>query len=188
MLKKSLLVVAVLGMFSPALYAVSYPSPLTTTDVHWEFSGDGNHDSERKAEADKWPAEYKYQEVCRIPVKMEVGFWIKVVNCKDIKINLKQDSIHNYSGSVDVQIVTNVNLQVSADWVQTIAASMEKDYLNLSASTIDAPGGTITVSLGLKKVDLGGTGMVAGTCVEVGYVSLKVRPNFAPILKSNACS
>jgi hypothetical protein len=185
MLKKSLLFLAVLAWISPALYAVDYPT--VNGDVHWEFSGDDNHDSERKAEASKWPAAYLEQEVCRIPVKLEVGFWIKVVNCKDLKIKLTQDSIHNYHGSVDVQFVTNINLAVSAEWVQTIGASMEKDYLTLSKSTVDAPGETIQVTLGLKKVDLGGTGMNAGTCVEVGYVSIKVKPNFAPILKSFAC-
>jgi hypothetical protein len=177
MLKKTLFVMTV-ALLTVGAYGRDYVTPEGDT-VDWEY--DGNH-SERKAESWNWPATYDYKEVCVIPVRMDVGFWIKVIDCKDKKLNLKQIEIHKYAGSVDLAIQCNVNIQLSASWSKASGMpTMNQDSLSVTPSTLDAPGGTVTVYLKLKDVDLGG---LAGgqNCLQVGTVTLKVRPNVKPVL------
>ena len=178
-MKKLVLVLAV-ALLSVGAYARDYVTPQGST-VDWEF--DGNH-SERKAEAWNWPATYDMQDVCVIPVKMDVGFWIKVVDCKKKELKLKQVEIHKYAGSVDVAIVCNVNLKLEAKWSKASGMpTMNQDSISVTPSTLDAPGGTVTIALKLKDVDL--SQMTGGTnCLQVGTVTLRVRPNLSPVLAS----
>jgi hypothetical protein len=181
MLKKLVFMGALL-LISSAVYAAKPDGGgYDSAKVDWE-EWDGN--ASIKAESWNWPAEYKYQAVCKIPVKMDIGFWIRVVGCKDCELKLHQDAIRKYSGSIDLQIVCNVNIQLAADWVKASGMpTINKDWCTVTPSSLDAPGGTVTVSLGLKDVDLSGfqSGQV-GTGIEVGSVILKVRPNVTPAL------
>jgi hypothetical protein len=176
-MKKALFIVAV-ALLSVGAYARDYVTPEGST-VDWEY--DGKH-SERKAESWNWPASYNSQDICVIPVRMDVGFWIKVNNCKDLKLDLKQVEIHKYQGQVDVSLVCNVSIKLSVSWSKASGMpTMDQDYLSVTPSTLDAPGGTVTIKLGLKNVDLGG--LQGGTnCLQVGTVTLKVAPNVTPVL------
>ncbi|MCU0913566.1 MAG: hypothetical protein MUC88_03255 [Planctomycetes bacterium] len=179
MLKKSLLVMAI-AVLSTGAYARDYVTPDGST-VDWEFDGNS---AERKAEAWNWPATYDFQDVCVIPVKMDVGFWIKVVDAKKKELKLKQVEIHKYAGSVDVQIITNVNLKLEAKWSKASGMpTMNQDSLSVTPSTLDAPGGTVTIALKLKDVDL--SQLQGGqNCLQVGTVTLRVRPAVTPQLAS----
>jgi hypothetical protein len=177
-MKKCVLVLAV-ALLSVGAYARDYVTPEGST-VDWEF--DGNH-SERKAESWNWPATYDYQDICVIPVKMDVGFWIKVVDCKKKELKLKQVEIHKYSGTVDVALQTNVNIQLSVSWSKASGVDLGGygHSESVSPSTLDAPGGTVTISLTLKDVNL--ANLTGGqNCLQVGTVTLKVRPNLKPVL------
>jgi hypothetical protein len=177
-MKKCVLVLAV-ALLSVGAYARDYVTPEGST-VDWEF--DGNH-SERKAESWNWPATYDYQDVCVIPVKMDVGFWIKVVDCKKKELKLKQVEIHKYSGTVDVALQTNVNIQLSVSWSKASGVDLGGygHSESVSPSTLDAPGGTVTISLTLKDVNL--ANLTGGTnCLQVGTITLRVRPNLKPVL------
>jgi hypothetical protein len=148
--------------------------------VDWEYDG---ATSERKAESYNWPASYNAQDIAVIPVRMDVGFWIKVNGAKDLKLNLKQVEIHKYSGSVDVSITCNVNIKLSVSWSKD--ANVNLGGYSASAavnpSILDAPGGTVTISLTLSNVDL--SNLQGGqNCLQVGVVTLKVMPNVVPQL------
>jgi hypothetical protein len=179
MFKKSLLIVTVV-LLAGAGYARDYVTP-TNSMVDWEYDGSS---SERKSESYNWPATYDFQDICVIPVKMDVGFWIKVNNCKDLVLNLKQIEIHKYSGTLDVSIVTNVNLALSVSWSKLSSINLGGSYgssVSVNPSTLDAPGGSVTISLTLSNVDL--SNLIGGTnCLQVGTVTLKVRPNMSPQL------
>ena len=203
MLKKSLFIVALVALLVPATFARDYlhtdgtwtSSATTISDqpkVNWEYDG---ANSERKAESWNWPATYDSQDICVIPVKMDVGFWIRVVNAKDLVLNLKQVSIHKYSGSVDVSIQTNVNIKLSVSWskASNINLGGYGHSESVNPSSLDAPGGTVTVTQTLTDVDLAELvkgfpdqqipGQTAGqNAVQVGTVTLKVRPNVTPVL------
>jgi hypothetical protein len=175
MLKKSLFVMTV-ALLSVGAYGRDFVTPEGDT-VDWEY--DGNH-SERKAESWNWPATYDFKDICVIPVRMDVGFWIKIVDCRDKKLDLKQVSIHKYSGSVNISIVTNVNIALSVSYSQT-ADIGGSGSPSVSPSTLDAPGGTVTISLTRSDVDL--SKLAGGSnCVQIGTVTLKVRPNVKPNL------
>ena len=177
MLKISLYVVTVF-LLAGASNARDYVTPTGST-VDWEYDGSN---SEVKSESYNWPATYTPQDVCVIPVRMDVGFWIKVNNASNLKLDLKQVEIHKYQGQVDVSIVCNVSIKLSAEWTKASGMpTMNQDYLTVTPSTLDAPGGTATIKLGLKDVDL--SGMQGGqNCVQVGTVTLKVAPNVTPQL------
>jgi hypothetical protein len=174
-MKKVLFVVAI-ALLSVGAYARDYVTPQGST-VDWEYDGSN---SERKAEAWNWPATYSAQDVCVIPVRMDIGFWIKVNSCKDLKLDLKQVEIHKYQGQVDVSLVCNVGIKLSVSWSKASGMpTINQDYLSVTPSTLDAPGGTVTIKLGLKDVDL--SAMQGGVnCLQVGTVTLKVQPNVAP--------
>jgi hypothetical protein len=177
MLKNSLFVVAV-AVLSVGAYARDYVTPAGST-VDWEYDGST---SERKAESYNWPVAYQSQDICVIPVRMDVGFWIKA-SCKDLKIDLKQVEIHKYQGQVDCAMQCNVNIKLSAAWAKASGMpTMNQDYLTVTPSSLTAPGGTVTIKLGLKDVDL--SGLTGGTnCLQVGTVTLKVTPDVTPVLQ-----
>jgi len=185
MLKKSVFVLTV-ALLTVGAYARDFVTPAGDT-VDWEYDGSN---SERKAESWNWPATYDMKDICVIPVRMDVGFWIKVNGCKDLKLDLKQVQIHKYSGSVDVSITCNVNIALSVSWSKSsdIDLGGYSSSASVSPSTLDAPGGTVTVSLTLSDVDLQSIvkstrGVAAGqNCVQVGTITLRVRPNVKPAL------
>ena len=177
-MKKCLFVMAI-ALLSVGAYARDYVTPAGST-VDWEF--DGNH-SERKAESWNWPATYDYQDICVIPVRMDVGFWIKVNGCKDLRLDLKQVEIHKYSGCVDVTLVSNVNIKLSVSWSKKSGVDLGgySSSVSVTPSSLAAPGGTVSVCLTLSSVDL--SKLLGGTnCFEVGSVTLKVRPDVTPQL------
>jgi len=206
-MKKMLFVVALLAMLVPATYARDYlhqnPDGTTSftgspgdasgqnpaTNPDWEFDG---ATSERKAESYNWPAEYKFVDVCVIPVKMEVGYWIKVNGCKDKVLILKQTEIHKYAGQVTVNIETNVNLEIKASWSKASGMpTINQDVLTVNGvgtATLNAPGGDIVIFLKVKDVDLKGFNVdtQVGKCIQIGTVTIQVRPKVTPTL-AGAC-
>jgi len=181
-MKKALLIVAV-ALLSTGAYARTYVTPAGST-VDWEYNG---ADSERKAESWNWPATYTSQQICVIPVKMDIGFWIKVNNCTNLVLNLKQTEIHKYSGSVDVSITCNVNIKLSVSWAIASGVNLsgsDMSYgssVSISPSSLAAPGGTATISLTLSNVSL--MNVAGGTnCLQVGTVTLSVVPDVTPCL------
>jgi len=147
------------------------------------FGTDSSGNSEVKAESWNWPATYDFQDIAVIPVKMDVGFWIKVNGAKDLVLKLKQVEIHKYSGTVNVTIACNVNIQLSVSWSKKSDVNLGSygSSVSVSPSTLDAPGGTVAISLTLSNVDL--SNLAGGAnCLEIGAVTLKVRPNMTPQL------
>ncbi len=196
MLKRSLGVVVLILMGGTG-YARDYVTPVGTTvsststssTVSAQSTSSGvtsqtsGSDSEIKGESWNWPATYTPQPICVIPVKMDVGFWIKVSNATSLVLKLKQVEIHKYSGSVDVSISCNVSINLSVTWTKDASVNLGtySSSASVTPSTLDAPGGTATISLTLSDVDL--SNLPGGTnCVQVGTVTLKVAPNVTPQL------
>jgi hypothetical protein len=176
-MKKALFIVAV-ALISVGAYARDFVTPQGST-VDWEYDGSN---SERKAESWNWPATYTAQPICVIPVKMDIGFWIKVNGCKDLVLKLKQVDIHTYKGTVDVSLVCNVNIKLSVSWSRDDSKLSSGDSsTSVTPSSLAAPGGTVTVMLQLSNVDLS-TLPGGSNCVQVGTMTLKVAPDVTPAL------
>lgn len=188
---KSGICILAAGLLTAGAYARDFVTPAGGT-VAWEFDGSN---SEIKGESWSWPATFDFQDICVIPVRMDVGFWIRVVDCKNLVLNLKQVEIHKYSGSVNAVIQCNVNVELSVVWAKDPDISLSGDLMtygssaSVTPSLLDAPGGTVTISLTLSNVDIAGivknsARSISGgqNGVKVGTVTLRVRPNVKPVL------
>jgi hypothetical protein len=178
MLKKLVFVSALLFVTSASYAALPPSGSWTGVDVE-EWDGHNNI----KGESWSWPAEYKFQPVCVIPVKMDVGFWVRVRGCKDCVIRLKQTQIRRYSGEVTLTIQCNVSIDLAVEFSKLSGMPVNTDFVRITPSSLAAPGGDVVVSVGLKDVDMAGwQSEQVGTLVHVGNVTIKVRPNVAPQL------
>jgi hypothetical protein len=178
MLKKSIFVGALLLVTSASYAALPPSGSFIGVDVE-EWDGNANI----KGEASSWPAEFKFQPVCVIPVKMDVGFWIRVVDCKNAVIRLRQNEIRKYSGEVTLTIQCNVSIDLAVEFAKLPGMPVSTDFARITPSNLAAPGGEVVVSVGLKDVDLAGfLAEAVGNLIQVGNVTLKVRPNVAPVL------
>jgi hypothetical protein len=131
----------------------------------------------------EWPCAPIPQEITTIPVVMDVGYWVKIKDQDKLKITLKQDSIHDYSGCTDAKVETNTCLKFSCSIskVQKDGSDVVPgDYsCSVSPANIDSPGGTITVCAKIAKADL--SKVPGGTKgVHVGNVTVKVVPRACP--------
>jgi hypothetical protein len=184
MLKKMLVVIGAMLVLASASYATTpsgYTGASSGVDVE-EWDGHANI----KGESWSWPAEYKYMPVCIIPVKMDIGFWVRVEKCKDAVIKMQQTAIRKYSGSTDLKVVCNVAIDLAVDFAATVNGLGDKGA-SVTPNHLEVPGGTITVSAWVNNFDIANSkDLAVGTCIKVGEVTLKVRPAVTPQL-SGAC-
>jgi hypothetical protein len=205
MLKKIIILVAVLLMVSPTFGAWSRFLPKPTDPnyvftegvdptVDWEVDGNS---WQRKAEPWNWPATYDYVPMCDMRVQMDVGFWIKLTGCKDTILKLKQVFINEYYGEAKCTAYTNVDTQWKAEF-------FKYDNINLGTSN-NAKKGTakvtpeklpntkgagkeLVVSLKLWDVDLSNIfPNMDSRCTEIGKITISVRPDVRPNYFMNAC-
>ncbi len=176
MLKKLVFVGALL-LISASSYATTPVGSANGVDVE-QWDGNANI----KGESWSWPAEYKFQPVCIIPVKMDIGFWVRVEGCKDCVIKMRQNAIRKYSGSIDLNVKCNVKIDLAVDFAATVDGIGDAGA-SVTPNQLDVPGGTITVSAWVNNFDITqSTKLAVGTMVKVGEVTLKVRPAVAPQL------
>jgi len=127
----------------------------------------------------EWPTAPVPQEITTIPVVMDVGYWVRIKDQDKLKIVLKQDAIHDYSGCTNATVETNTSLKfsVSISKVKKDGSDVVPgDYsASVSPADIDAPGGTLTICAKIAKADLG---KVPGGSkgVHVGNVKVTVVP------------
>jgi hypothetical protein len=121
MIKKTLIAIALV-----AFLATSANAALS----EW-YLDDGDHAAVKVDGTDKptfrWPytVSYKSLKICNIPIKMEVGMFVQIKNCKDKKIVLKQvdcsvvgkgaDKYPCYQGCVDLNVRANFPAKLGTD-------------------------------------------------------------------------
>jgi hypothetical protein len=131
----------------------------------------------------EWPCAPIPQEITTIPVVMDVGYWVRIKDQDKLKIVLKQDAIHDYSGCTNANVETNSSLKFSSSISKVKKDGSDVvpgDYSSsVSPADIDAPGGTLTVCAKIVKADLS---KVPGGSkgVHVGNVTVKVIPRACP--------
>ena len=131
----------------------------------------------------EWPCTPTPQEITTIPVVMDVGYWVKIPDQDKLKIELKQDAIHDYSGCTNATVETNSCLTFSCS-ISKISQDgnvvVPGDYsCSVSPANLDAPGGTLTVCAKIAKADL--SKVPGGTKgVHVANVTVKVVPRACP--------
>jgi hypothetical protein len=134
----------------------------------------------------EWPCAPIPQEIATIPVVMDVGFWVKIKDQDKLKITLKQDDIHTYSGCTNANVETNTCLtftcsisKVKKDNNDVVPGDYSCSVNDAGSANIDSPGGTLKVCAKIAKADL--SKVPGGTKgVHVGNVTLKVVPRACP--------
>jgi len=92
MLKKSIMILAVLAFATP-VFAADKPADM-------------------KVHIGEWPCEFKWEILCdKIKVYMHVGYYVKIKNCADETITLSQDKISEYSGCTTIQFQSNFEFE-----------------------------------------------------------------------------
>ena len=90
MIKRTLIAIAVAALLVSSAQAALDIVPLPFGDSH-AIKVDGSDNV-------RWPWEYKALDVCVIPIKMQVGMYVQVIDCKKKKIVLKQVDCTDMSG------------------------------------------------------------------------------------------
>lgn len=134
MIKRILIAIALV-----ALLAASASAELTE---NYLFFGDHHAVKVDGSENVRWPFEYKYLDVCVIPIKMHVGMFVQVFECKKLKVILQQvdcadigkgsDNYPCYMGCVKFKVRANFEAKMGtslsdkgsfiADWEAWIKA------------------------------------------------------------------
>ncbi|MGE5294232.1 MAG: hypothetical protein ACM3VT_05335 [Solirubrobacterales bacterium] len=122
-----------------------------------------------------WPCMPVPQEITTIPVLMDIGYWIEVVN-QNTFIKLKQITIHTYEGCTDLHVRTNTQIRLSCSISSTgIIPGTYSCYI--SGADINPPGGHASVCAKLTEANLAGQPGGAKD-VKVALVTIRVVPRF----------
>lgn len=195
MLKKMVFVMLVALMVAPAFGWDRVLPPIDVNNIRsdqtvdWEK--DGNH-RQRKAETWNWPATYDEVPICDMKVQMDVGFWIKLTDCSNQVIKVKQTFINEYYGEAKCKAWTNVATKWSASFAKFDNVDLggyNKEAKVTPSSFAAAPKGQeLVISLKLWDVSLANiVPNQSSRCTDIGTVTIKVRPDVKPNYFMNAC-
>ncbi|MHC4509633.1 MAG: hypothetical protein ACYTAO_11840 [Planctomycetota bacterium] len=139
----------------------------------------------------RWPFDYKFLEICRIPLKMKLGMYIRVKDCdkSSTEIVLKQKDCEDvligkqakhwpcYYGCETIKILANFNAEIDAKVVSQSDVIDEDDTKAWAdPDNIVGDGEYHSVDICVKtwetKIEKG----AAGDETKVGYVSVLARP------------
>ena len=135
-----------------------------------------------------WPGSWSYssQDVCTIPVKMKIPFYVHIVNqdpiwleqvpCGDINKNPAKDKDWPcFKGCNDSEVKCNFSIKLSLSFASSGAITAGGWDKSVSPDTFVAPGGTTKLCVWAWNVDL--LGQAANAEVQVGTLTVKVKPN-----------
>jgi len=131
----------------------------------------------------QWPCAFVAQTFMTIPVKMDIGYWIRVKNQQNISIKLTQTSgtIHTYSGCTTIAVESNFNATLTMS-IAAVGTTSPGD-LNCDFGTTN-PTKTATVTPGTTNLQvcayLTNANLAIGTGgsknVQVGLITIMVAP------------
>jgi len=123
MIKRTLIAIAVVALLATSAHAALNPSG----DKLWV----GDHHAVKVDGSDnvRWPWEYKALDVCIIPIKMHVGMYVQVFECKKKKVILQQVDCGDigkgggdypcYRGCVSFQVRANFEVKMGTNLEKT---------------------------------------------------------------------
>ncbi|MGD8499220.1 MAG: hypothetical protein PVJ86_01150 [Phycisphaerales bacterium] len=121
---------------------------------------------------------YKPPEACVIPVTIDVGMYVEILDCEKLSIKLEPVTSETYQGCTDIRIRSNFNLELGCDVEPT--GNVPGDY----SCSIDEPKVPLTLygMLAVRKICVSADnvkfGYVApGFDVHVADVTITVKPD-----------
>ena len=186
MVKRTLIAIAVVALLATSLQAALGPEPHYGTRVQ-----DGQHTGIKVNPEDMtigWPFEYVALDLCTIPVKMEIGYYVEVHKCNELQIKLVQvdcaDLVKHanetwpcYQDCTDVTIRSNfeVKLGLNKAKIGNVLDAWDA-YIKGDVATVGPGEDTITICVEAWKARLFESDAAAGSVVNVGTVTITVKP------------
>jgi len=179
MIKRTLIAIAVVALLATSAHAA--------LDIHYLPFGDHHAVKVDGSENVRWPYEYKALVVCNIPIKMHVGMYVQVQDCKKKKIVLKQVNCSDIGkGDGDYPCYLGcVEFNVRANFDVKMGASLHKDGDTINEWSAYYDGGDVVagdgdyhgVKLCVKAWKTSIYKAAPGDEVHVGSVDVTVKPN-----------
>jgi hypothetical protein len=130
-----------------------------------------------------WPCEFKFLDICEIPIFMNIGLYVEILDQDKLKIVLDQDDIDTYSGCVTIQIKSNFDLILGC-YVKDNDASKAMGG-SFSCEIKPDPVVPKTLCVGVEERDVCVTydevsivHLEFGKNVQVGTAVVQVKPGF----------
>lgn len=192
MIKRTLIAIAVMAFVANVAFATTVDPNTYPPFSVYTFSPDQDKDLAIKVDGSKkvfWPFDYKWLEICKIPVKMKIGSYIRVEDCADKKVVLVQKDCQDeavakgegdwpcYQGCVTVNIKANFNAQIRGQLVDR-SAVINGDKWSVSANPDNIPGdgNYKAVELCVKTWQAKIEKAAPGDEVDVAKLSIQARP------------
>jgi len=187
MIKRTLIAIAVVALLATSVHAAITEHYFTAGD-HKAVKVDG-----KETPTFRWPYEvsYKALTVCNIPIKMQVGYYVQVANCKDKKIILAQVGCGDIGkGTADYPCYNGcVTFDVRANFEVKLGQTLHQDgdiitgggggwscyYEGGDVVPNDGDWHTMKVCVNAWKVAI--YKALPGDEVAVGSIDITVKPN-----------
>lgn len=179
MIKRTLIAIAVV-----ALLATSAHAALTE---HYFPAGDSSAVKVDGSDNVRWPWEYKSLDVCAIPIKMNIGMYVQVIDCKKKKLVLNQvtcgdigqgdDKYPCYHGCVTFDVRANFEVKMG-QWLEKVGDIIgDWSCYYDGGDVVPGDGNPHTMKVCVKAWNTKIYKHAAGDEVEVGKIHITVKPN-----------
>jgi hypothetical protein len=131
-----------------------------------------------------WPCEFKPLVLCDdIPVYLDVGLYVEILDQHSLKIKLEQEDFDTYSGSCTIQVKSNFNIILGCHVVGNENADLMHGYFRCYIQPDEFVGATMcetveerTVEVVYDNVDI--VHHQFGKNIQVGTAIITVKPGF----------
>jgi len=185
MIKRTLIAIAVVALLATAAHAAlseHYFPNLRDDDYALKVDG---------SEKVRWPYEYKALVVCSIPIKMHVGMYVQIEDCKKKKIILQQVECSDigkgggdypcYLGCTDFNVRANFEVKMGANLVKGKIGDKtvikDWDYYYDGGDVVPGDGSYHNVKVCVKAWKTKIWDAPPGDEVDIGTLDVTVKPN-----------
>ena len=179
MIKRTLIAIAVVALLATSAHAA--------LDINYLPFGDHHAVKVDGSENVRWPYSYKSLVVCNIPIKMHVGMYVQVKDCKKKKIVLKQVDCGDIGkGAGDYPCYLGcVSFDVRANFEVKLGTSLHKSGDTIKDWNAYYDGGDVvpgdgdyhTMKVCVKAWKTQIYKAAPGDEVNVGSIDITVKPN-----------
>lgn len=178
MIKRTLIAIAVVALLATSAHAA--------LDITYLPYGDHHAVKVDGSESVRWPYEYKALVVCNIPIKMHVGMYVQVQDCKKKKIVLKQVPCSDigkgdgdypcYLGCVEFNVRANFNVKLGSSLHKEGDVIADWSAYYDGGDTVPGDGDYHGVKLCVQAWKTAIYKAAPGDEVSVGSVDVTVKP------------
>ena len=183
-MKRTLIAIAVVALLATSAHAAIEDPYYFTAGDHGAIKIDGHDNPEIR-----WPYKIVYDElvVCNIPIKMKVGMFVQVKDCKKKKITLEQVDCGDigkgagdypcYLGCVEFDVRANFDVKLGAALHKAGDVIADWSAYYDGGDTVPGDGDFHAVKLCVKAWKTAIYKAAPGDSVSVGSVDVTVKPN-----------